>query len=901
MIRRLLNTLFVGILIASVISLVIPVQAESPSNVFPDLDDMPSALSVVADKGDQFGLNATVSNYKVFTTNGGKIRVIFRDFCKSRPGWGTGIIAEARLYRHDASENITPDPAPPGPPNPPPIASGTSSACNYNLGQDLRLEIGSLVKSNVPGHTDFFTFRVEVSIMTGTSIGGIKGYRIEIDPFGYVSFVEDTNPMASTYPTTTAFAVLDEDFIGSQRDEENYYFRFAPNCSITTDHSVYLKWSDADYGRSNEQNGIGWRLIDETIPSSPVTIATRTNAELMIEQSGSGIPGSGNDVKGNYRVPLKAFHRYLWQWFEVDHQNGVQLWIPYSEVNSQQNCGTWDYTPNISSTSPAVVLPGDKIKINGSSTNTGTLKGQPTNLRIRIKSESFNDMVTVSNAHGGEVTASGNYVDHSLSALNPSSTSAVKSATFTVSSSADSGDVVCFDVGVKPFQGYNAVITSTGYRRSTTSCYSVATENWQYNGNVISPPRNVTSGETIDVIGDVLNSGGGTGVANYTVQIYPSLNGDLVTTGSIGAGGTWTGTNNQFAQWSETQAITAGNNSTDRDAAYAVDSDAPEGSSICFNVRVMPSAGKSSPTLTITNNGWGIGSERCFTVKNPERPYLEISGADVWAGAVLADQENWYSKSACSAGTASGGDTKIHSVVSSSPLRGSFTTFGAFATGDITSFGSQGVPTSKTLSFANTGALPGDFSNEGLCLTNFYRLFDNEPETLPAHPNYLAQNGQFLLNGNLVIGSSTIAPGQKLLLLVNGNITINNNITYANYSVADRDQIPFLMLVATGTININHQVSTLDGIYVAHGNINTCSNKPQQITQGSVCDNKLTINGAFIANKINFDRSAGGLLRGGSAEQFVFSPESFLGAPDFITSYFGGFMTQQFKDLPPVY
>jgi hypothetical protein len=52
---------------------------------------------------------------------------------------------------------------------------------------------------------------------------------------------------------------------------------------------------------------------------------------------------------------------------------------------------------------------------------------------------------------------------------------------------------------------------------------------------------------------------------------------------------------------------------------------------------------------------------------------------------------------------------------------------------------------------------------------------------------------------------------------------------------------------------------------------------------------------------MNFKRAEGGLLRGGPAEVFNFSPEVYLGAPDVDTTIFGDLTPDQFKDLPPVY
>ena len=129
------------------------------------------------------------------------------------------------------------------------------------------------------------------------------------------------------------------------------------------------------------------------------------------------------------------------------------------------------------------------------------------------------------------------------------------------------------------------------------------------------------------------------------------------------------------------------------------------------------------------------------------------------------------------------------------------------------------------------------------------------------------------------------------------------------------------MVIVNGNINIKGSVTQLDGLYVAlpktngtgGGTINTCSD-PGDTPTIIDCDNKLTINGSFVANKVLFNRLKGDIASAspneasGSdniAESFVFTSDLYFGLMGIqdstdVSTRTPGTQYESIVGLPPV-
>jgi hypothetical protein len=191
--------------------------------------------------------------------------------------------------------------------------------------------------------------------------------------------------------------------------------------------------------------------------------------------------------------------------------------------------------------------------------------------------------------------------------------------------------------------------------------------------------------------------------------------------------------------------------------------------------------------------------------------------------------------------------------------------------------------TPKGLSFGNvTGTYGGNFGT-GQCAKDYFA------------------NASNVQSGYTTTGS-TVPLATHQTVYVNGDAFIRGNILYAgNGSWANLAQIPSYYMVVKGNIYISEQVTQLDGVYIAQpktdgsgGKIYTCvdhdtrqvrTTSPDAFTR---CQNKLTVNGAFIANQVKFLRTIGSLRDSTVgeastsptiAEVFNYSPELFLVNP----------------------
>jgi hypothetical protein len=119
--------------------------------------------------------------------------------------------------------------------------------------------------------------------------------------------------------------------------------------------------------------------------------------------------------------------------------------------------------------------------------------------------------------------------------------------------------------------------------------------------------------------------------------------------------------------------------------------------------------------------------------------------------------------------------------------------------------------------------------------------------------------GEYQHNGDVDLtggSAATIASGKQLTLFINGDVTIHNNINYApDWDPNNQSSIPYLVIIAHN-ITTDNAVTNIDGLYVAQptnsgdGQFNSCD-------PSDFCNNQLVINGAIIAQRVNFTRVHG--------------------------------------------
>jgi hypothetical protein len=307
----------------------------------------------------------------------------------------------------------------------------------------------------------------------------------------------------------------------------------------------------------------------------------------------------------------------------------------------------------------------------------------------------------------------------------------------------------------------------------------------------------------------------------------------------------------------------------------------------------------------ITNTGYtGWNNLACIDVA--EQAYLTVLDNGVWAGGGFDTSSTGFGTPWCDV---PGGAAEGFIQTAQLGSIGAYADYVVGATGAIANFGSTAV-TANTMTFANTVSPNGQYNAQGRCITDFTTYLRTNTAAgsgVSAHSvnNIPSANGQYYHNGNLTLSTPTTIPrNRRITMIVNGDVTISRNIVYQNnYQASNKSEIPVLLIIATGNINITDAVTDLAGFYFAKGDINTCSNRTGNLSS-TICDNQLTVRGVFAANDIEFRRTHGGISGANGprepAEVFDFSPEFYLAEPYLISDHEPKLGIDAIKDLPPV-
>ncbi|HSX06145.1 MAG TPA: hypothetical protein VLG92_00305 [Candidatus Saccharimonadia bacterium] len=333
-------------------------------------------------------------------------------------------------------------------------------------------------------------------------------------------------------------------------------------------------------------------------------------------------------------------------------------------------------------------------------------------------------------------------------------------------------------------------------------------------------------------------------------------------------------------------------------------------------------------TYTVT---WGITGPlapvNCgpITFNVAYTPYFTVKGGDIAAGPgfgngscaeVTANIESWNQNTGNVPNYFGGGSV-----------------FGALATGSITNFvsglGLAGAPAGQVghgLSFANANNgqannppnYGGGFGAGSVaCVKDYYGTKAGSGATTIGGPIMSLSSGTHIVTpdgtGTVTIGNGahtpiTVAPGTTETLYVQGNVYIESNIVYSNYTLST---VPRFNLYVQGSIYIDPNVTELHGVYIAQqsgvykGDIITCAASPAAINEPySVCSKKqLLVVGAMAAQGHmrltrtygNLEAVSGNGTPAAPSEIFQYSPELWLNAPPLTN-----LPIKTYTSLPPV-
>ncbi len=112
-----------------------------------------------------------------------------------------------------------------------------------------------------------------------------------------------------------------------------YALPFKMRCDITTAQTISIRWYDPD------STSGGGSAPGTTQPAGDmgVTVYNETTGAAVLDQTII----DGNDVYGEARLTIQPNTTYTIVYYNVNARNGVQIWMPYSEIAAANgvNCG----------------------------------------------------------------------------------------------------------------------------------------------------------------------------------------------------------------------------------------------------------------------------------------------------------------------------------------------------------------------------------------------------------------------------------------------------------------------------------------------------------------------------------------------------------------------------------
>jgi len=236
----------------------------------------------------------------------------------------------------------------------------------------------------------------------------------------------------------------------------------------------------------------------------------------------------------------------------------------------------------------------------------------------------------------------------------------------------------------------------------------------------------------------------------------------------------------------------------------------------------------------------GIGTTHCadylggtsqFAVSNIISPYSTNTQAQI-DFSYIRDQKSWFQ--------VEGGGVKGRNEISSGvPV----TAASNYLTIDNNGIGVSNNGIVASMTFRNSNGY-NDSSQYGN--PNNWRIADDVVGS--NRYSYLYLYGQYFTKlGEGVTNTTIVGAGSTGVVFVSGNLTISSDVT-----------VPvgkFLMVIASGSINVDAGVNQLDGIYIADGGINIGNNSnTQMVVNGilySATTSNIRINRTFTVKEDN--------------------------------------------------
>ena len=311
------------------------------------------------------------------------------------------------------------------------------------------------------------------------------------------------------------------------------------------------------------------------------------------------------------------------------------------------------------------------------------------------------------------------------------------------------------------------------------------------------------------------------------------------------------------------------------------------GDIVCAQFTIDPATGKTDEGGSIQPGSSGsVNSTRIpggSTCSSPlvNEPYFKVFGGDISVGNPFAIGGCSLS-SAPNAGVYGWNTEDGINGYPAHPYAGAGAQYAVTALADSkdvasnqfnpnSSYPTPGNSKGIELSFAtgtspSSGQFVSGFGAAQSCIPDYFAGAASASGGVPSSNVSSLASNSYYANSNITLSGGNIATGKHIIIYAAGNVYITGDIKFANGSYTSIDSIPSFVVVAKGNINIDRGVKELAGVYIAEpastsssdGVISDCATAGGPLPNSQLytnCSAPLTVNGSFIAKKINLLRT----------------------------------------------
>ena len=319
-------------------------KANAITNILPETTNGTHYL-VVARNGNGNNLDAPSTYARVYFNSpaGGTVLIWDADNCSAGPDSNTNAPTIYSSHRADANENWNI--------GAPVSAVGSTSPGPWNgsVCGVKSLALNGLTEST--DHPGTYTGVILARHIGPVNGGGVNAFKYSAHNadssnamIGQYSDINVTSNPGDPGDQYSFFATQDR--LSANSTVSNFEYTFATPCSWPASKTAYLKWRDADFGVGNQGTNppIGFFLVEYDRVSG-----VQTNA-WNVPVTG------GEDAFEQWNFTARVDKKYKWIWYNVRKTNGLQIYMPFAQIDYIKSCGgitpgptTSRYTPTASS------------------------------------------------------------------------------------------------------------------------------------------------------------------------------------------------------------------------------------------------------------------------------------------------------------------------------------------------------------------------------------------------------------------------------------------------------------------------------------------------------------------------------------------------------------------------